>query len=556
MTTPLPVTTTIDPPVPVLTLTPTIDTENVRIHGRPVRIWEAADARFGRVYNMAFLFIDHTGSKIQGLIPVPEYQRQSAVFREDSLCEISRFTLEGSTRDYQVVKHPYMLSLTRETVVTMLQPGLYDIPTTHFDFVSFREIGVSVTHLKAVIDVIGRIVGFSDVVLTTGSQSSRVRGMYLADNEGRTVELALWGNYADQFDVLELFEQSKQCPIIIAINNAQIKYWRGIYGLKTYSGTRFHADPSLNEIANYIALTPHDGMPITLHATAQTYNIHVVTPHRADPIKVTMAQLMGLYLDNYNENYYQCAGVIMNINNRFDWYYESCPDCRRKLGKNGGHLWCDHCSARRPNSIPWYKIRVQAVDQTGDAQFVLLGRLGEQAVGMPAQAVVALQQQDRKITPAPLIGIVGKKFMFTFAGKQRVPYQENRIYTVVDLAPVPPELLDLLPQPILHIEAAPLFASASSTPIAEGEPHTPPHQSIATASPASPQIGHSLAKQSSAHTPTEQYATLADARGKRPLLKEQDTPDQPAATIKRKLDFDEPPADTLQRYVSNLYSRT
>ncbi|KAJ4816687.1 Replication factor-A carboxy-terminal domain protein [Rhynchospora pubera] len=485
MTTPLPMTTIIDPPVPVLTLTPTTDTENVRIHGRPVRIWEAADARFGRVYNMAFLFIDHTGSKIQGLIPVPEYQRQSAVFREDSLCEITRFTLEGSTRDYQVVKHPYMLSLTRETVVTMLQPGLYDIPTTHFDFVSFREIGVSVTHLKAVIDVIGRIVGFSDVVLTTGSQPSRVRGMYLADND-----------------------------------------------------------------------TPHDGMPITLHATAQTYNIHVVTPHRADPIKVTMAQLMGLYLDNYNENYYQCAGVIMNINNRFDWYYESCPDCRRKLGKNGGHLWCDHCSARRPNSIPWYKIRVQAVDQTGDAQFVLLGRLGEQAVGMPAQAVVALQQQDRKITPAPLIGIVGKKFMFTFAGKQRVPYQENRIYTVVDLAPVPPELLDLLPQPILHIEAAPLFASASSTPIAEGEPHTPPHQSIATASPASPQIGHSLAKQSSAHTPTEQYATLADARGKRPLLKEQDTPDQPAATIKRKLDFDEPPADTLQRYVSNLYSRT
>ncbi|KAJ4821028.1 Replication protein A 70 kDa DNA-binding subunit A [Rhynchospora pubera] len=506
MATPLPMIETTNSPVPVLALTPTTDTENVKIHGRPVRIWQAADARFGRVYNMAFLFIDHTGGKIQGLIPVPEYQRQSAVFREDNLCEITRFTLEGSTIDYQVVKHPHILSLTRETVVTVLQPGLYDIPRTHFDFISFREIGVSITHLKAVMDVIGRIVGFSDVVLTTGSQPSRVRGMYLADNEGRTVELALWGNYADQFDVLELFEQSKQCPIIIAINNAQIKYWR-----------------------------------------AQTYNIHVVAPHRADPIKVTMAQLMGLYLDNYNENYYQCAGVIMSINNRFDWYYESCPDCRRKLNRKGGLLWCDHCNTRRANSIPWYKIRVQAVDHTGDAQFVLFGNLGEQAVGMPAQAIVALQQQDRKKTPAPLMDIIGKKFLFTFAGKQRVPYQQNRIYTVVELAPVPPELLELLPQPILHIEAAPVFASESSMQSTEGKPHTPPHQSIAAAAAsANPQIGHSNAKQSSTDTRTEHHGGAADPRGKRPLLNEEDTPEQPTNTVRRKLDFDQPPAETLQ----------
>ncbi|KAJ1687074.1 hypothetical protein LUZ63_018464 [Rhynchospora breviuscula] len=401
----LPLTTTMNPPVPVLTLTPTTDTEDVKIHGRPVRIWQAADARYGRVYNMAFLFIDHTvrshtlpGAKIQGLIAVPDYQRISAVFTEDNLCEITRFTLEGSTPDYQVVKHPYVLSLTRETAVAVLQPNMYDIPRNCFDFVSFREIGVSVTHLKAVM---------------------------------------------------------------------------GIYGLKTYSGTRFHMDPSLKEIADYLAATPQDGMPITLHATAHTYNIHIVTPHRADPIKVTMAQLNGLYLDNYNENYYQCAGVVMSINNRFDWYYESCPDCRRKLGRTGDRLWCDHCKTRRMNSIPWYKIRVQAVDQTGDAQFVLLGRLGEEAVGMPAQEVVALQQQDRKKTPAPLIGVIGKKFMFTFAGKQRVPYQENRIYTVVNLDPVPSEILELLPQPILHIEAAPMFESGSSTATAEGEPRTP-----------------------------------------------------------------------------------
>ncbi|KAJ4778665.1 replication protein A 1A [Rhynchospora pubera] len=464
-----------NPPVPVLMLTPTTDTENVRIHGRPVRIWEATDARIGRVYNMAFLFIDHTGGKMQGIIPVSEYQRQSAVFREDNLCEITRFTLEGSTPDYQVVKHPHILSLTRETVMTVLPPGLYEIPRHHFDFVSFREIGVSITHLKAVMDVIARIVGFSDIVLTQGNQPSRVRGMYLADND-----------------------------------------------------------------------VPHDGMPITLHATAHTYNIHIITPHRANLIQVSMAQLMALYLDNYNENHYQCAGVIMSINNRFDWYYESCPECRRKLGRNGGQLWCDHCKIRRANGVPWYKIRVQAVDRTGDCQFVLLGKLGEEVVGMPAQAVVALQQQDRKTIPAPLMDIIGKKFLFTVAGKQRIPYQQNRIYTVVSIGAVPPEMLDILPQPILHIEAAPVFESVSSATSAQDEPHTPPHPSTETTPPSGSHIEDPAPKQTLTATPTEHHGSRADPRGKRPLLKEEDTPVETPNPVRRKLEFNEPPPGILQ----------
>ncbi|KAJ4781736.1 hypothetical protein LUZ62_065993 [Rhynchospora pubera] len=539
MTTPVSMITTTNPPIPVAVLTPTTDTENARLHGRAVRIWQAADARYGRVYNMAFLFIDHTGGKIQGLIPVPDYQRISNVFTEDNLCQITRFTLEGSTPDYQVVRHPYVLSLTTETVVTVLPPDLYDIPKNYFNFVSFTEIGVSITHLKAVMDIIGRIVGFSDVVTTNSTpQPSRVRGMYIADNEGRTIELALWGDYADQFNIIELFELSKQRPIIIAFNNAQIKYWRGIYGLKTYSGTRFYMEPSIKEIADYLALTPYDGIPITLHATAHTYNIHIVTPHRADPIKVTMAQLNGLYLDNYNENHYLCAGVIMSINNRFDWYYESCPDCRRKLGRNGGQLWCDHCKTRKMNSIPWYKIRVQAVDQTGDAQFVLLGKLGEEAVGMTAQAVVALQQQDRNRTPAPLMEIIGKKFLFTFAGKQRVPYQSNRIYTVVSIAAVPPEQLQLLPQPILHIEAASMFAAASSAETGGGEPHTPPHPAIV--------IDHSVMEQPSEDGPTPHLAGPADTRGKRPLKDEEQMVQPATKTARRSLKFNEPAEGVLQ----------
>ncbi|KAJ3696542.1 hypothetical protein LUZ61_000247 [Rhynchospora tenuis] len=531
-----------NPPVPVDSLTLTTKTDIIRIHGRPVRIWPAQDPRFGRVYSMAFLFIDHTGGKIQGIIPVPDYQRLSNIFSEENICEISRFTVEGSTLDYQVVKHPFILSLTRQTVVTALQPDSYDIPTKHFDFSSFDDLGVRITHLKAV-------TGFSDIIENnTGALPSRVQAMYLTDNRGKTVELALWGDYITQFNIPELFEKSKQGPIIIACNSVQLKYWRGIYGLKTYSGTRFYMDPSIKEIADYLAATPYDGNPITLHATSETYNIHLATSsalQRSAPIKLTIAQLNALYLDAYNENHYQCAAIIMNVNNRFDWYYESCPECHRKLSQNATGIWCGNCNVRRTNGLPWYKIRVQAVDQTGSAQFVLLGRLGEAAVGMTAQALVAVQQQNNNV-PDQLMAIVGKKYLFTVAGKQRVSHQENRPYTVVSMLEVPPEMLPLLPQPILDHEVADLLSHESPFTVL-ADLHTPAHPSAATSSSS-----HMLAQNLlTYHTP--QGSTEASDNDqkqvhmKRPLADEEDGCEVPAKNVKRKLEFDTIAPDSTLR---------
>ncbi|KAJ1696537.1 hypothetical protein LUZ63_004239 [Rhynchospora breviuscula] len=504
-----------DPPVPVKTLTLLTDTENLKIHGRAVRIWTAADARYGRVYNMAFLFIDHTGEKIQGIIPVPDYQRLSTVFTEENICEITRFTMDTSTIDYQVIKHPYILSLTRQTMITVLPQDLYAIPRNCFDFRSFREIGVTITHLKAVMDVIARIVGFSDVRPTnSGGTPSRVQGMYLTDNGGRTVEVALWGNYIDYFNVPELFERSKQAPVVIVCNSLQIKYWRGVYGLKTYSGTHFFLDPSLKEIADYQALIPRDGKPITLHATSETFNIHSATSsalQRTDPIKVTLQQLGSLYLDPYNENKYQSAAIIMNINNRLDWY----------------------------------KIRVQVVDHTWNAQFVLLGRFGEQVVGMSAQALAALQQQNNNKTPDQLLQIIGKKFLFTVAGKQRTPNQENRCYTVVNIEEIPEEMLSLLPQPILEIDAAPLIASSSAIP-PQNHTYTPPNEfTDPPQSPCTP-AGHTLIDKLSTGTTTPPHDDPKDTQAKRLFPSQEDAPEHLTKNVRRRLEFEGSQSKTTQ----------
>ncbi|KAJ3688220.1 hypothetical protein LUZ61_017384 [Rhynchospora tenuis] len=387
------------------------------------------------------------GEKIQGTIPVPDYQRVSNIFSEENVCEISRFTVEGSTIDYQVIKHAYMLCLTRQTLITALPPNLYDIPRNYFQFGSFDDLGVRITHLKPVTDVIARLVGFGDVFeKNTGPQPARVQGMYLTDNRGKIVEVALWGDYINRFNIPELFERSKQGPMIIACNSLQLKYWRGVYGLKTYSGTRFFMDPSIKEIADYLAV---------------------------------------------------------------------------KLTQNNTGTWCGNCNVRRMNAFPWFRIRVQIVDHTSSAQFVLLGRLGEAAVGMTAQALATFQQQGNN-KPDHLMAIVGKKYLFTVAGKQRTGSQENRTYTVLNMLEVPPEMLALLPRPVLDTEVGDLLATSET--LEEDSLDTPAKASVlATTSPDIP-AGNLLTNPSAPGGTATLEDDRKDVRGKRYLKEHMKNP--------------------------------
>ncbi|KAJ3684336.1 hypothetical protein LUZ61_013500 [Rhynchospora tenuis] len=493
-----------DLPIPVTTLTQLTNTDNAVVHGRPVRIWAATDARSGRVWNMVFVFIDHTGAAIQGTIPLADYQRISNIFSEDNICKIARFTVEKTPKDYQAIQHNYMLSLTTQTMVTVLAADKYHIPRNYFEFRPLSDVGVTVTHMKAVMDVIARVVGFGDEVhRNVGGQPARVLGMYLRDNGGRTTEVALWGNFIDFFDIADLFERSKQGPIIIACNSLQIKHWKGIYGLKTYSGTRFFLDPSMKEISDYLAMTPYDGTPITLHATSETFNIHYATSpalQRAEPAKVTIAQLNGLYLDNYN------FGCLHNTR---------------------------------------YRIRVQVVDHTMNAQFVLLGRFGEQVVGMSALQLRALQEDTSGNIADPLRAIVGKKYLFTVAGKQRSRNQENRIYTVVNVEEVPDDMLSLLPQPILYLEASNIATGSSLVP-RTSEMLTATKASTETPPPVQATLANNLTFAPSKASENTSDDAPKDIRGKRPLEVEQGPPGFPEKSARKKLDFDQPSPNAVQ----------
>ncbi|KAJ4800040.1 Replication protein A 70 kDa DNA-binding subunit B [Rhynchospora pubera] len=465
-------------PIPVSTLTMTTDIQRARIHGRPIRIWPASDPRRGRVWKLNFLLLDHVGGKIQGIIFANEYQRISTAFAEHNIVEITRFAIDESTKDYQVVDYDYMLKITRQTQVKTLSPNLYQIPTYHFDFKRLEDVGTEITYEKAVLDTIARIVGFSAVRVIASQGNARVQTLYLMNERGFTIDVALWVDFIDKFDIADLYEKSKTSPVAVACNSLQIKKdFNGVYSLKTYTGTRFHFDSAMKEISDYIQQTPYDGKAIVLEATPEMFSRPgpslSLLPKR-DPIKITLQELNALYLDNFTESLYQCAVRIVRITDPFDWCYEACTECRRKLEHDEQGYYCTECRIRRRHSTSWYRVRIQVKDHTDVAQFIVLGKTAQMIIGTDAPALKAQQDEDSDHTPQALLNIVNKTYLFTVSGKQPGQNRKYRNYTVCRHEPVPDNMIDLLPEPVLFLQDTPPHPQntsiSSETPIV----HEPP----------------------------------------------------------------------------------
>ncbi|KAJ4766699.1 hypothetical protein LUZ62_077074 [Rhynchospora pubera] len=242
--------------------------------------------------------------------------------------------------------------------------------------------------------------------------------MYLTNERGKVLDVALWGDFINKFDVAALHEQSQSSSIVIACNGLQITEYRRLYGLKTYTGTRFHVDTAIGEIADYLQkyCIPYDGRPLLLNATPEMFGrvpqAQSLLPRR-DPISISLAELNSLYLDNFTETLYQFPARIIQVINPFDWHYLACTECHRKLEIEGKAFYCSECKMNRRHSIPWYRIRVQVADQTDQAQFMLLGKTGEMIVGVDSITLKAEHDVDKEKLPPALLAIVNKAYLFT-----------------------------------------------------------------------------------------------------------------------------------------------
>ncbi|XP_020270579.1 replication protein A 70 kDa DNA-binding subunit B-like [Asparagus officinalis] len=123
-------------------------------------------------------------------------------------------------------------------------------------------------------------------------------------------------------------------------------------------------------------------------------------------------------LDEIREARKVCTCVtlatIEKIQTDYNWFYNACKKCQRKVKSEDGKFWCEKCNENARFVIPRYRVQVLVIDHTCTASFVLFDREAKQVIHKSAVELRGrlTKEGDDDSFPRELDVLVKKKFLF------------------------------------------------------------------------------------------------------------------------------------------------
>uniref|UniRef100_A0A7N2N7L0 Replication factor A C-terminal domain-containing protein n=1 Tax=Quercus lobata TaxID=97700 RepID=A0A7N2N7L0_QUELO len=133
--------------------------------------------------------------------------------------------------------------------------------------------------------------------------------------------------------------------------------------------------------------------------------------------KKTVAEIKNLEWNSETKDLMvTCNAKIININNKYGWYYVACLICKTKVKQVKGVLWCERCKNEPKFAVPSYRIQVEVQDETGSTTFILFDKGVEKIISKTAKELAEMQEEilklDENILPKEIQKIIGNKYLF------------------------------------------------------------------------------------------------------------------------------------------------
>uniref|UniRef100_A0A7N2LHY0 Replication factor A C-terminal domain-containing protein n=1 Tax=Quercus lobata TaxID=97700 RepID=A0A7N2LHY0_QUELO len=133
--------------------------------------------------------------------------------------------------------------------------------------------------------------------------------------------------------------------------------------------------------------------------------------------KKTVAEIKNLEWNSETKDLMvTCNAKIININNKYGWYYVACLICKTKVKQVKGVLWCERCKNEPKFAVPSYRIQVEVQDETGSTTFILFDKGAEKIISKTAKELAEMQEEilklDENILPKEIQKIIGNKYLF------------------------------------------------------------------------------------------------------------------------------------------------
>ncbi|XP_050263852.1 aldehyde dehydrogenase 1-like [Quercus robur] len=191
--------------------------------------------------------------------------------------------------------------------------------------------------------------GVLNVVTGFGPTAGAAISSHMDIDANKSVQTTLWGNTAQQID--DDFYKTNKGPFIVIVTSTIVKTFRGQYQLSSTFATKLYINLDIPEVAemrnkystkdiNIKDILPK-GLPKIQDAEMALHN------------KKTVAEIKNLEWNSETKNLMvTCNAKIININNKYGWYYVACFICKTKVKQVKGVLWCERCKNEPKFVIP------------------------------------------------------------------------------------------------------------------------------------------------------------------------------------------------------------
>nr|POF06027.1 hypothetical protein CFP56_47740 [Quercus suber] len=287
-------------------------------------MWDAINiANNHDLISLDMILVDEQGTLIHASIRKNLAQSYRPQLNEGSIYTITNFLGEENKGNYCPVHNKLKILFNSTTLVSKFSGFDHSIPQSQFEFADYGTMAshcYDITYLTNVIGILDYIGAIKEI---------KIRGTN-KDEKHSTVVRRVIINYI---------------PEVAEIRN---KYTT--------------MDINVKEILP-------KGLPKIQDSVLDSNN------------KKTVAEIKGLEWNSETKDLLvTCNAKIININNKYGWYYVACLICKTKVKQVKGVLWCERCKNEPKFAVPSYRIQVQVQDETGSTTFILFDKGAEKII--------------------------------------------------------------------------------------------------------------------------------------------------------------------------------
>ncbi|KAF3957186.1 hypothetical protein CMV_017780 [Castanea mollissima] len=233
------------------------------------------------------------------------------------------------------------------------------------------------------------VIGILDYIgaieeIKTRGRPTKMRNIQMLLEENKSIRTTLWGNTTHQID--NDFYKTNKGPFILIVTSTIVKSFRGEYQLSSTFATKLYVNLDIPEVAKI------RNKYTTMNITNLEWN------------------------SNTKDLLLTCNAKIININNKYGWYYVACLICKTKVKQVNGVLWCERCKNQPKFAVPSYRIQVQVQDETGSTTFILFDKGAERIISKTAKELAETQEEifklDGNTIPKEIEKIIGNEYLF------------------------------------------------------------------------------------------------------------------------------------------------